>query len=75
MISPELPLRFLDIYRPFLVTKQIQLSGAYTGGAEILLPPWTSHPGIYVQRLKSGVVGKTKLALILKWVFSLLKSS
>ena len=33
------------------------------------------HPGIYGQRLKSGVVGKNKLALILKWMFSPLKSS
>ena len=31
------------------------------------------HPGIYGQRLKSGVLGKNKIALILKWVF--LKSS
>ena len=51
------------------------------GGQQSSCPPWSSqggalpHPGIYGQRLKSGVMGKNKLALILKWVFSLLKSS
>ena len=40
------------------------------GGSSPLAPL-----GIYGQRLKSGVVGKNKLALILKWVFSPLKSS
>ena len=42
----------------------------YTGVRVVVLLP---HPGIYAQRLKSGVVGKNKLAIILKWVFSPLK--
>ena len=46
------------------------------GSSPLAPPPWhprgggLPHHGIYGQMLKSGVVGKNKLALILKWVIS-----
>ena len=54
-------------------TRQARTQG---GSSPLAPPPWASqgralpHPGIYGQRLKSGVVGKNKPALFLKWVFS-----